>query len=97
MALIRKGNEKFRSARRIPPSGKRPLIRKDKEKRFRSAWKIPPNENRLKIKGPRNLLESYRPISFLHGINKLIQKIMYDQIYLASCHSTSHQSRSGQN
>ena len=32
-------------------------------------------------KGPRNLTENYRPISILPAISKIIERIMYDQIY----------------
>ena len=32
-------------------------------------------------KGPRNLTENYRPISILPAISKIMERIMYDQIY----------------
>ena len=44
---------------------------------FPSNWKITP----LHKKGPRNLLDNYRPISILPSISKVFEKILYEQLY----------------
>jgi hypothetical protein len=47
---------------------------------FPSEWKVVRLLPLFK-KGPRNLAENYRPISILPSINKLMERIMYDQLY----------------
>ena len=32
-------------------------------------------------KGPRDLIENYRPISILPAISKIMERILYEQIY----------------
>ena len=48
---------------------------------FPSEWKVARLLPLFK-KGPRNLAENYRPISILPSISKLMERIMYDQLYL---------------
>ena len=43
---------------------------------FPSEWKIP-----LFKRGQRSLLDNYRPISILPVVSKLMERILYDQIY----------------
>ena len=47
---------------------------------FPSEWKVARLLPLFK-KGPRNLAENYRPISILPTISKLMERIMYDQLY----------------
>ena len=47
---------------------------------FPSEWKLARLLPLFK-KGPRNLAENYRPISILPSISKLMERIMYDQLY----------------
>ena len=47
---------------------------------FPSEWKVARLLPLFK-KGPRNLAENYRPISILPSISKLMERIMYDQLY----------------
>ena len=47
---------------------------------FPSEWKVARLLPLFK-KGPRNFAENYRPISILPSISKIMERIMYDQLY----------------
>ena len=47
---------------------------------FPDDWKVA-RVLPLHKKGPRNLPENYRPISILPAISKIIERILYDQLY----------------
>ena len=47
---------------------------------FPSEWKVA-RLLPLFTKGPRNSAENYRPISILPSISKIMERIMYDQLY----------------